>query len=102
VKLYCLGDEHTVRGLRLAGVEGCVVTCSQQGKVALQELRSRPDCAVLLVTEEVASGMQVELQQLRVSKRPLLLEVPGPQGSQFQSRSLEQLLQEAVGIRLQP
>lgn len=100
MKLYCLGDPHTVIGFALAGVAGRVATCAADAERALAELAALPDCAVLVVTDELAASIPDAVRRLRLSKGPLVLAIPGPQGPTGGSRALAALAQQAVGIRL--
>jgi len=42
VKFYCIGDEDTVRGFRLAGIEGQVVVSPEEAAAALRAWRAAP------------------------------------------------------------
>jgi vacuolar-type H+-ATPase subunit F/Vma7 len=55
VKFYCIADEDTVRGFRLAGVAGLVVTSAAQAAAAAASVAARADCGVIVLTEPVAA-----------------------------------------------
>lgn len=98
---YCLGDEETVRGFRLAGVDGQTVTSADETERALCALRARGDCGVLIITQRVSLTVAEAMRTLRLAAGPpLVVEVPGPQGPEAGHRSLQQLMQEAVGIHV--
>jgi V/A-type H+/Na+-transporting ATPase subunit F len=101
VKFYCLADENTVRGFRLAGVEGQVVTSAPQAAAAVETLAAQPDCGILILTEKVAAGIRGQVDRLRWERsRPLIVEIPGPEGPIPGRKSLRQSVQEAVGMRV--
>lgn len=99
---WCLGDEDTVRGFRLAGVAGTVVTRPEETAAALERAAAEPDCGVILLTEAAAAGIRAQLLAIRARRRPpLVVEIPGPDGPLPGHRTLRQLAQEAVGIHLE-
>jgi V/A-type H+-transporting ATPase subunit F len=101
VKFYCIGDEDTVRGFRLAGIEGQVVTTDQEAQQTLQAVSNRSDIGVVLISDVIAAGIREEVDAVRLeSEQPLLVEIPGPQGPLAGRKTLRQLVQEAVGIRI--
>jgi V/A-type H+-transporting ATPase subunit F len=101
VKFYCIADETTVRGFRLAGVDGQVVTTAPQSATAIATLAAQPDCAILILTETVAAGIRPLVDQFRLERsRPLIVEIPGPEGPVAGRKSLRQFVQEAVGMKV--
>ncbi|MBM3887919.1 MAG: Vacuolar H+transporting two-sector ATPase F subunit [Verrucomicrobia bacterium] len=101
MKFYCIADEDTVRGFRLAGVEGRVVADARQAAEALAEAAAHADCGIVILTERVAVGIRERVDAIRFERaRPLIVEVPGSEGPLPDRRSLRQLVQAAVGIRL--
>jgi V/A-type H+/Na+-transporting ATPase subunit F len=99
MKFCCIADEDTARGFQLAGVEARVVTTAEQTRAAIDAAVARPDCGVVIITEKVAawSGQQVEMIRL-TRDRPLIVEIPGPEGPLSGRKSLREFVQEAVGI----
>ena len=51
MNFYCIADENTVRGFRLAGVSGQVVNTAPEAAAALETAAARRDCAVIILTE---------------------------------------------------
>ncbi len=101
MKFYCIADEDTVRGFRLAGVEGRAVADARQAAEALAETTARGDCGIVILTERVAAGIRERVDAIRFERaRPLIVEIPGPEGPLAGRKSLRQLVQEAVGIRV--
>ncbi|MCU0771915.1 MAG: V-type ATP synthase subunit F [Verrucomicrobia bacterium] len=101
--MYCIADEDTVRGFRLAGVAGERVRCREEAAEALARAAARSDCALIILTEAVAAGIRSQVDELRSDQsRPLVVEIPGPEGPWPGHRSLRRLVQEAVGVRVGP
>jgi V/A-type H+-transporting ATPase subunit F len=98
---YCIADEDTVRGLRLAGVPGETAADALQAAAALARAAARSDCAVILLGEDAAAAIRARVDAFRLEReRPLILEVPGPRGPRPDRRGLRRIAQEAVGVDL--
>jgi vacuolar-type H+-ATPase subunit F/Vma7 len=103
MKFHCIGDEMTVRGFRLAGVSGEVVNSATETAAAVNLAASRADCGVIILTENIAHGIGALVDHIRFEReRPLIVVVPGPVGPAEERKSLRALVQEAVGVHLDP
>ena len=101
MKFFCVADEDTVRGFRLAGVDGEAVASAQEAERAIRLAAERPDLGILIVTDAVAADARSFVDEVRLTRsRPLIVEIPGPQGPMPGRKTLRQLVQEAIGIRL--
>jgi len=101
VRFFCIGDEDTVRGFHLAGVEGRVVETATEAAEALEWAARRPDLGVVIVTDAVAGDIRARVDALRMGQgTPLVVEVPGPEGPMPGRKTLREFVQEAVGIRI--
>lgn len=101
MKFFCIADEETVRGFRLAGVPGQVVTSAAQAAAAVEQATAQGDCGIIVLTENVASGIRQQVETIRLEREhPLIVEIPGPEGPLSGRKSLRQFVQEAVGIRV--
>ena len=102
MKYYCIADEDTVRGFRLAGVAGQAVASAPEAAQAIESAAAQPDCAVIILTETVADSIRPQVERIRFEwQRPLLIEIPGPDGPLPGRKRLRQLAQEAVGIKIE-
>lgn len=101
MKFFCIGDEDTVAGFRLAGIEGQTATTPDQTRTAIEDASTRPDCGVIIITEKLAEGIRHQVEAIRLEREhPLIVEVPGPEGSLPGRKSLRDFVQEAVGMRI--
>jgi V/A-type H+/Na+-transporting ATPase subunit F len=101
VNFYCIADEETVRGFRLAGIAGQVVTTVQQAADAMDKAAAQPDYGIIIIAEKVASAIRTQVDEIRFEReRPLIVEIPGPEGPLPGRRSLSDFVHEAVGIRI--
>ncbi|HUU32147.1 MAG TPA: V-type ATP synthase subunit F [Phycisphaerae bacterium] len=101
MKFFCVADEDTVRGFRLAGVDGQAVATAGEADRAIRRAAGRPDLGILILTDAVAADVRELVDDVRMNRsQPLIVEIPGPQGPMPGRKTLRQLVQEAVGIRL--
>jgi V/A-type H+/Na+-transporting ATPase subunit F len=99
LKFYCIADEDTARGFRLAGIEARVAATAEHAQAAINETAALPDCGVLIITERVAAWIRPQVEMIRLERdRPLIVEIAGPEGPLSGRKSLRELVQEAVGI----
>ncbi len=101
MNFYCIADEDTVRGFRLAGIAGQSVTTPEQAAAAVQQATARTEWGILILTERLAASIRQQVNAIRLEReRPLIVEIPGPEGPLPGRKSLRQFVQEAVGIQV--
>ena len=101
MKYYCIADPDTLRGFQLAGVEGRAVTVAGEAATALRDAMQDPGIGILILTDVVAAEIREQVDTIRLEHdRPLIVEIPGPEGPMPGRKTLRQLVQEAVGIRV--
>lgn len=102
MSFFCIAYEDTVRGFFLAGVAGQAVASAPEAALALEAIAAQRDCAVVILTETVADSIRPQVERIRFeSPQPVIVEIPGPDGPLSSRKSLRQLAQEAVGIRIE-
>jgi V/A-type H+-transporting ATPase subunit F len=78
-----------------------MVSNAAEAADALQQAVKRPDLGVLIIADNTAAEIREQVDAVRLDcERPLLVEVLGPSGPVSGRKSLRQLVQEAVGIRI--
>ena len=103
MKFYCIADEDTVRGFRLAGIAGQSVTTPDQAAAAVRQAVTQTEWGVIILTERLAASIRQQVEAIRMERdRPLIVEIPGPEGPLPGRKSLRQFVQEAVGIHVGP
>lgn len=101
MKFFCIADEDTLRGFRLAGIDGRVVTTAEESRQAIEDALRLPDCGIIIITADAADKVRDLVDAVRLERdRPLIIEIPGPRGKPAESKGLRKFVQEAVGIRL--
>lgn len=101
MKFYCIADADTVRGFRLAGIAGQAVTTPLEAVAAMAEAVQHSEYGIIILTEKTAAGLRAQVDALRQARtRPLIVEIPGPEGPLPGRKSLREFVQEAVGVRV--
>ncbi len=101
MKFFCIADADTLRGFRLAGVDGRVVATAEESRQAVEDVLRLPDCGIVIITADAAGMVREMIDTVRLERdRPLIIEIPGPRGKPAESKGLRRFVQEAVGIRL--
>ena len=101
MSVYCIADEDTVRGFRLAGVAGEAVASPAEAAEAVRRMVASDAPGMLVLTDVVASEIRALVDQIRIEREsPLIVEIPGPDGPMQGRKTLRQFVQEAVGIRV--
>lgn len=101
MKFYCIADEITAQGFRLAGIRVNVASTAEQAQAAINNAIAQIDCGIIIVTERIASWIRSQIDILRLGKDyPLIVEIPGPEGPLSGRKTLREFVQEAVGIRV--
>lgn len=100
MSIFVIGDENTVLGFSLVGVDGSQVENLKELNSRLEEALQREEIEIVLVTEYWAAQLGDEFDRLKMeSEKPLVLEIPGSQPAPSR-QSLMELVQQAVGIPL--
>jgi V/A-type H+-transporting ATPase subunit F len=96
-----IGDVDTAAGFRLAGITSRAATTPEQTQAAIGETLRNADYGVVIITERLADGVRPLIETIRLEReRPLIVEIPGPEGPVPGRKSLRQFVQEAVGMRI--
>ena len=98
---HIIGDQDTVLGYRFAGVTGSVVGNADEARTAFAAAVADRSNQILVLTEQAEELLGAEVTKHRLAAEPPFLVVVGDiAGTRVARRSLEQTIQEAVGIRI--
>ncbi|HPX03643.1 MAG TPA: V-type ATP synthase subunit F [Synergistaceae bacterium] len=102
MKAFIVSDSHdSLVGMRLAGIQGCLVHTSDEAFAAIDKALKLPDLAILAVTEKVAEMAPEVIQQLRErGDLPLVVEIPDRFGTKRGPDFLTRYVQEAIGVKM--
>jgi V/A-type H+-transporting ATPase subunit F len=100
MSIYVIGDQNTILGFSLIGVDGRVVESADQARQALDQALGRDEIDMVLITQQWSAQLQDVVSELRMSlAQPILLEIPGSEAGPA-GPSLRELVESAVGIEL--
>ena len=100
MSIFVIGDENTVLGFALVGVDGAVVESLEEARSTLDEALQSEGMQIVLITENWAAQMRKKVDQLKMEAvEPLVLEIPGPESAPS-GPSLRELVRQAVGVGL--
>jgi V/A-type H+/Na+-transporting ATPase subunit F len=102
LRFLCIGDEDTARGFRLAGITASAVKTPKEALAAIEDASQQTDCGVIIITEKAAAWVRKVVETIRLERdRPLIVEIPGPEGPLPGRKSLKELVAEAVGVSME-
>ena len=91
-------DADTLNGLRLAGVEGELITSAESFAQSAQALLQRDDIGILLVTRSLSLQYPQELLRLKKNQTPLVTEIPDLANITTESDSITRYVRDAIGV----
>jgi V/A-type H+-transporting ATPase subunit F len=101
MNLYVLGNQDAVWGFALTGVHGQVISTPDELHQALDSILGDKDVGIVLVTEDVADLARQRVDELVIRSRiPIVVEIPGPEGTSPERPSLSELIRRTIGIRV--
>ena len=102
MKAFLVSDNHdSLVGMRLAGIQGCLVHTADETFAAIDRALKMPDLAILAITERAAEMAPDVVQQLRErGELPLLVEIPDRFGTKRGPDFLTRYVQEASGVKM--
>jgi len=101
LKFYVIGDEDTVLGFNLAGIEGKVAISPEEAREALKEAFQLEGLGVIVIPERIAASIRQDVDQyLYKTTFPLIIEIPDRLGPLEGRGSVRDLIRSSVGISL--
>ncbi len=101
MKVLVIGHPQAVLGFSLAGVQGIAVTTAAETNKALDEAMVSSEIGIVLITQDVSSLIESRMDQLRQNSTvPLVVEIPGVNGTSTDQPSIGDVLLRAIGIKI--
>lgn len=99
MNFFVIGDEDTVLGFKLAGLEGRIVNSPEEAKEALDTAVANRDIGIIIITEKVAESIREEVDKFIFGTTfPLIVEIPDRSGPLPKKLSLKELARKAIGV----
>lgn len=102
MKFYLISDNRdTYIGMRMSGVEGCVVHEAEEVESALKRAVADPEIGVVLITGKLMNLCRSVVYDYKLNlSKPLIVEVADRHGDGTVSDSITRYIREAVGIKI--
>ncbi|MBN2414752.1 V-type ATP synthase subunit F [bacterium] len=101
MKFYIIGDEDTVLGFRLAGIEGRHVDTPEEAREALDAAFHLEDIGIIVITERTAQSIREQVDRYTYTTTfPLIIEIPDRLGPLEGRGSIREMIRAAVGVHL--
>jgi len=101
VKYFVIGDEDTVLGFGMVGVDGRVAGDAAEAEAAFDAATADPDVGILVVTERDAELIRPRVDRYLFSDTfPLIVEIPDRDGRMAGRPTIRETVNSAIGIKL--
>lgn len=102
MRFYLISDNiDTAVGMRLAGIEGCVVHESDEVESQLRTAMADENIGIILMTERLVSLCPELVYDLKLNqKRPLIVEIPDRHGNGRAKDSIMRYVRDAIGVKI--
>ena len=102
MEMYLISDNiDTQIGMRLAGIEGCVLHTADEVSKDLDKVCADPEIGIVLLTEKLGKLIPEKISDLKMnSPVPLIVEIPDRHGSRDIVNSINNYVREAIGLKL--
>ena len=102
MKMYLISDNiDTQIGMRLAGIEGCVVHTAEEVSKELERAYASEDIGIILLTEKLGKLIPEQISSLKLTRPvPLIVEIPDRHGSRDIADSINSYVREAIGLKM--
>ena len=102
MKMYLISDNvDTYTGMRLAGVEGCVVHERSELREALERTIADKSVGIILLTEKFGREFPDIVDDVKLNRRlPLIVEIPDRPGTGRRPDFITAYVNEAIGLKL--
>ena len=103
MKMFCIShDEDIIFGMRLAGIEGRLVSNNKNDfENCLEEVIKKKDVAVVLITEKLVTLAEEKIFKIKKTlKNPVIVRIPNKEGKSDVGETIAKYINESVGIKI--
>ena len=101
MKYYVIGDEDTVLGFGMVGVDGVIVRTADEAKSAINKAIDDKNIGIIIITERVANFIRETVDRYVFTLNfPLIVEVPDRTGPLKGRKNIRDAVNSAIGIKL--
>jgi V/A-type H+-transporting ATPase subunit F len=101
MKYYIIGDEDSVLGFGMVGVDGRVAETAADAQAAFSAAVEMKEIGIVIISERTADLIRGVLDPYVLSRRfPLVVEIPDRRGPVPGRKSIREMVTDAIGIKL--
>ncbi|MBN2508902.1 MAG: V-type ATP synthase subunit F [Spirochaetales bacterium] len=101
MKYYVIGDEDAVLGFGMVGVRGAAASTEKEAQEAFTQALDDGDIGIIIITEETADLIRPTVDRYVFTRQfPLIVEIPGRSGRREGGKTLRDMVNAAIGIKL--
>ena len=101
MRYYVIGDEDTVLGFGMVGVEGFAASNPQEARQAFEAAIGGREPGIVIITERIAELIRGEVDRYLFSEQfPLIVEIPDRLGPVEGKPDLRTMVNQAIGVNL--
>ncbi len=101
MKYFTIGDEDTVLGFSLVGVDGQTVETEEEAAKIFQNVMDRKDIGILLITERIARLIKILIEnRVNTLQFPLIVEILDRNGPLPDKKSVDEFIRSSIGIKI--
>ncbi len=101
MKYYIIGDEDTVLGFGMVGVQGKAVENQEDAEAAFKYALEDKEVGIIIITERIAQLIRTAVDRYLFRERfPLIVEIPDRTGPVVGRMGIREMVNAAIGIKL--
>lgn len=101
MKYSIIGDEDTVLGFGMVGIDGKVAADADEAKRAFQTILENKETGIVIITERVADMIRPIVDRyLFTESFPLIVEIPDRDGTKPGRPGIREMVNTAIGLKL--
>lgn len=101
MRYFVIGDENTVLGFGIAGVDGQVVQSREQAQRAFEQILKDSSIGIVIITERIADLIRPTVERYTFAEQfPLIVEIPDREGPKPDRPGIRELVTAAIGIKI--
>jgi V/A-type H+-transporting ATPase subunit F len=101
MRYFVVGDEDTVLGFGMVGVDGAAVASARDAENALNAAIGDARVGIVIITERIADLVRATVDKYVFTRQfPLIVEIPDRKGCVANRPGVREMIHAAIGIRL--
>ncbi len=101
MKYWIIGDEDTVLGFGLVGIQGGIAGTAEEAEKAFNTALENKDVGIIIITERTAELIRPLVDKyIFIKQFPLIVEIPDRKGKIAGKPEIREMVNSAIGINL--